>query len=380
MVQGESIVVQKPIRVLHVLGYFDRGGAESMVMNLYRSIDRNKVQFGFVVHGDRIGAFEDEVRQMGADIFRVPDYTGINHIQYKKAWRDIFSNHPEYSVVHGHVRSTANIYLNMAKRFDLKTIAHSHSTSSGSGLAAQVKNIFQYGIRQHADEFIACSTDAGQWLFGEKICNSNHFHILNNAIDTQDYIFDPEIRKKIRRELHASDKFLIGHVGRFHEAKNHSYLIDIFYECLKVQENAELVLVGEGKLKQEIKNKVQNLDIQDHVHFLGLRSDVNELLQAFDIFLFPSLFEGLPVTLVETQAAALPAVISDTITSDIIITEYITKVSLDEKPKKWAKIAMKTPEEIKRQDTSEEIKKAHYDIEVTSKWYTTFIEEIVNKK
>ena len=232
-------MVQKPIRVLHVLGYFDRGGAESMVMNLYRSIDRNKVQFGFVVHGDRIGAFEDEVRQMGADIFRVPDYTGINHIQYKKAWRDIFSNHPEYSVVHGHVRSTANIYLNMAKRFDLKTIAHSHSTSSGSGLAAQVKNIFQYGIRQHADEFIACSTDAGQWLFGEKICNSNHFHILNNAIDTQDYIFDPEIRKKIRRELHASDKFLIGHVGRFHEAKNHSYLIDIFYECLKVQDGAK---------------------------------------------------------------------------------------------------------------------------------------------
>lgn len=370
----------KPIRVLHVFGYFDRGGAESMVMNLYRSIDKNKIQFGFVVHGEKVGAFEEEARQMGADIFRVPDYTGINHLAYIKAWKKILKNNQNYSVVHGHVRSTANIYLKLANEAGFKTIAHSHNTSSGKGISASIKNIFQHDIRNQADQFIGCSIQAGEWLFGEKVCSSDDFHVLNNAIDSRTFVYDENVRKEKRKELNSENKVVIGHVGRFHEQKNHDFLIDIFSEILKIEKNAELLLVGEGKSKSEIKNKVTNLGIQDHVRFLGLRSDVNELLQAFDIFLFPSLFEGLPVTLVETQAAALPAVISDTITSDIVITEYIFKVSLEAEPRTWAKIVVEKSKELKRQDTSEEIKKAHYDIEVTSKWYTAFIEEMINKK
>lgn len=373
-------MIKSPIRVLHVFGYFGRGGAESMVMNLYRSIDKSEIQFGFVVHGDKIGDFEEEAKLMGADIFRVPDYKGKNHLDYKKAWKNIFKNNPEYSVIHGHVRSTANIYLSIAQQFGLKTIAHSHSTSSGSGLAAQVKNLFQYGIRFYTDEYLACSKEAGQWLFGKKICNRKNFHVLYNAIDSSEYIYNPAVRDLKRAELNLVDKFVVGHVGRFYEAKNHKFIIDIFYQLLKIHDNAVLVLVGEGDLKAEIEEQVSGLGIQDKVKFLGLRADVNELLQAFDVFLFPSLFEGLPVTLVETQAAGLPSVISDTITNDIKITEFIKFVSLDEKPSNWAELVLKTVDASPRRDTSSDIKANYYDIEITANWYTTFIKEITNKK
>lgn len=366
----------KPIYVLHVYGFFNHGGAEAMGMNLYKNIDRNKVQFGFVVHGEKVGAFEDKVKKMGAEIFRVPKYKGVNHFEYIKAWNDIFKKNPKYTIIHSHVRSTASLYLKIAKKYDLKTIAHSHSTSSGTGVVGKIKDVFQRDIVRDTDQFLACSLQAGEWLFGEKVVKQPNFHVLNNAIDTTDFQFSPIIREQKRKELGFEDKLIIGHVGRFHEVKNHDFIIDIFEQLVSINSEVELVLVGDGELKRQIQKKVKQLSLNKKVHFLGFRDDVDELLQAMDLFLMPSFKEGLPVTLVETQASSLPAVISDTITDEIKLSEYVIFESLNSTPKEWAESILNTLNELDRKDTSDLIKAAKYDIEVTSEWYTEFIKEL----
>lgn len=366
----------KPVKVLHVLGYFDRGGAEAMVMNLFRNCDPTEISFGFVVHGEKVGAFEEEVIKNGADVFRVPDYTGTNHLKYKQAWKEIFKNHPEYKIIHGHVRSTANIYLKLAHAYNLKTIAHSHNTSSGEGLTATVKNLFQKGINKHTDQFIGCSKEAGEWLFGQNISDQSNFNVLNNAIDAESFKFNNSLRKHVRDSLNLDDKLVVGHVGRFHEQKNHEFLIDIFDALTKIKEDSVLLLIGAGDRQADIELKVKKHGLIDKVKFLGLRSDVQELMQGMDVFLFPSLFEGLPVTLVETQAAGLPAVVSDTITKDIQLTSLITYVSLESSPLDWAEELIKSVNSEDRRDTLKQIKAAHYDIESSSKWYTQFIQNM----
>lgn len=366
----------EPIYVLHVYGFFNHGGAESMGMSLFQNVDRENVQFGFVVHGDKIGAFEEKVKNEGAEVFRVPDYNGLNHFEYVRAWKNIFEKNPKYTVIHSHVRSTASIYLKIAQQYGLKTIAHSHNTSSGKGIAGKVKDFIQSNIPKYTDQFLACSKPAGEWLFGSSITKQSNFNILNNAIDSNVFKYNPELRETKRKELSLDGKVVIGHVGRFHPQKNHSFIIDIFSELLKKSPNAVLLLVGDGELKQTIEEKVKELSIEKSVLFLGLRDDVEELLQAMDLFLMPSLFEGLPVTLVETQAAGLPSVISDTITDDIKLSEYVTFESLNRDAKKWAETILDTINKLERKDTSDLIKAAKYDIEVTSKWYTEFIKNL----
>lgn len=367
--------MKEPIKVLHVFGFFDKGGAESMVMNLFNHIDRNKVEFGFVVHGEEVGSNEKAVLEMGAEVFHVPNYTGKNHYSYKRNWERIFEENPGYTIIHSHVRSTANIYLKIAQKYGLKTIAHSHNTSSGSGFSAMVKNVYQKKLRKYADEFIGCSQEAGEWLFGKKICNQDNFHILNNAIDAREFAYNESVRQQTRRELGIEDKIVIGHVGRFHEQKNHSFLIDIFFELQKQHEEVVLLLVGEGdrKRKQLMEQKVENLGIEDKVQFLGLRSDIKELLQAFDLFLFPSLFEGLPVTLVETQAAGLPAVVTDNVSREIELTDLISYVSLNKSAAYWAEIVWENVKHSKREQTTARIQAGNYDIETTSTWYEEYI-------
>lgn len=329
--------MNKPIRILHVFGRLNRGGAEMMIMTLYRNIDRTKVQFDFIVHANEKCAFEDEVRFLGGNIYKVPRYNGKNHFQYKKAWNEFFQNHPEYKIIHGHIRSTASIYLKIAKKLGLITIAHSHNTSSGGGFSAVVKNILQYPIRSIADYLFACSRAAGEWLYGKRACKGDNFFILNNAIDTEKFIFNEETRLKKRKELQIEDKFVIGHVGRFHPQKNHYFLIDIFKEIYNINKNSVLLLIGDGDLKKSIQEKVEDLGLSNNVVFTGVRPNVPELLQAMDVFLFPSLYEGLPVALIEAQAAGLPCIVSDKITTDTKITDLISFVPLTKLPETMGK-------------------------------------------
>lgn len=363
--------MSQPIRVLQVFAQMNRGGAETMIMNLYRNIDRTKIQFDFIVHTDEQCAFDEEIKLLGGKIYRVPRYTGKNHIQYLTAWRSFFETHINYKIIHGHVRSTAAIYLNLANKHGLTTIAHSHSTSSGKGLPALAKNILQLPIRNIADYLFACSKNAGEWLYGKKACKSEKFFLLNNAIEVEKFLFNEDTRIQKRKELTIEDKFVVGHIGRFNTVKNHSFLIDIFREVHKENNNSVLLLVGDGELRSKMEQKVMDLGLSDNVLFTGLRTDVSELLQAMDVFVFPSLYEGLPVTLIEAQASGVNCIISDTISKEVKISNKIQFCSLKNPPEYWAKMILNNIDRS-TENIYEEVSNAGYNVKNNARWLEDF--------
>lgn len=357
----------KPIRILHVFGEMNLGGAETMIMNVYREIDKTKVQFDFVVHTDKECAYDREIINMGGKILRVPRYKGINHFQYAKSWEDLLENHRDYSIIHSHVRSTASIFLKIAKKFNLNTLIHSHNTSSGKGIKALWKNHLQKNITEHADYLLACSVTAGQWLYGHKEIQNNNFMVIHNAINVSNIEFNLEKRNIKRRELNLTDKQVVGHVGRFHPQKNHHKIIELFEHYLKINRNAHLLLVGEGELKTEIKQKIIEKNLKDRVTFYGLTNDVQSLLSAMDIMLFPSVHEGLPLVLVEAQANGLPVLASDSITEEVRLSDYITFESLNHSNDTWLKTMDKILKGNNRNYSKNNIKGTKYDVAIESR-------------
>lgn len=330
---------REPKRILHVLGKLNRGGAETLVMNLYRNIDRNKFQFDFVIHTDEKGDYTDEILKLGGKIYSVPKYKVINHIKYKKAWKGFFDKHKEYQIIHGHVRSTASIYLKIAKKYGLYTIAHSHSISSGKGLTAVIKNILQYRIRYVADYFIGCSQKANEWLFGKKVANSNKCEILENGIYIKKFLYNEEKRKKIRDEMGIeNNEILIGHVGRFSKVKNHKFLIDIFKEFYKKNSNSKLILLGNGELKENIKERVVRLGLEKKVIFHNVVDNIEDYYNAMDAFVFPSLYEGLGMVVIEAQINGLKCYVSNNIPKCTNIDGKVKFISLRNSSKYWSKL------------------------------------------
>lgn len=360
------------IRVIQYIGSMKIGGSQSMIMDLYRNIDREIIQFDFVIHADGITPLAIEAQKMGAIIYECPRYCGKTARSYSKWWNDFFKQHPEYKIVHSHVRSTASIVLNIAKKHGCKTIAHSHSTSSGGGINAIVKNLFQYQIRFIADYFIGCSQEAGEWLFGKRVCISNRYFIVRNAIDSKKYIYDEIIANSVRKELgYSKNEIVIGHVGRFSKPKNHMFLLNVFNEIHKKNKQYKLLLVGDGELRDDIEQKIYEYGLSNEVTLLGVRSDVNRLMMAMDLFLFPSLWEGLPVSVVEAQAAGLPCVISDSITKEVCITPLVKQISLKCSIDEWCKYITHN-NTAKRSNTQQAIIDANYDIHNSAVWITKF--------
>lgn len=330
------------IHVLQVLGRLDRGGAETMVMNLYHNIDTSKVQFDFVVHTDEKCAYDSEVERMGGRIYHAPKYRIINHFPYVIWWKKFFKVHSECKIVHAHIRSSASIFLTIAKKNGYVTIAHSHSTSNGKGFQALIKNLLQFPIRYTADYFFSCSDIAGKWLYGERVTRGSNYRMVPNCIDCKQFFYSEAQRKQVRDEQNIEeDCFVIGHVGRFHEAKNHKYLIQIFAEILRRRPNTKLLLVGDGELQEKIEQDCRRLGIREQTTFTGLQSHPEQFYHAMDLFLFPSLWEGLPMSVVEAQASGLPCVISDRITKDVRITDRVKYMSLNASPGEWAEEILK---------------------------------------
>jgi glycosyltransferase involved in cell wall biosynthesis len=371
--------MEKPIRILHVFAQMNRGGAESMIMNLYRNIDRSEIQFDFMVHTRERCAFDEEINSLGGKIYNVPRYRGSNHYAYKKTWRNFFKEHGEYCILHGHVRSTATIYLAVARAYGIKTIVHSHSTSSrGNKIQQVIKNIMQLPIRYQADYLFSCSHDAGRWLFGDRVIYKQNYTIINNAIDVNKYIFNEKKRNLVRKSLAVENKFTLGHIGSFTSPKNHEFLIDVFYEIKKRKKESVLLLIGDGNLREAIEDKVKKLGLSDSVIFTGVRSDVNDLLQGIDVVLFPSLFEGLPVSLIEAQANGLVCIISDRITDKVKLTEQVEFISLNKTPEYWAEQVLKYSKGYNRKNTYKEIRNAGYDVKENAIWLENFYTKILN--
>jgi glycosyltransferase involved in cell wall biosynthesis len=363
-------------RILHVLGRLNRGGAETMVMNIYRNIDRSKVQFDFMIHTADKCDFDDEIHELGGRIYNVPRYYGKNHFEYKRAWNEFFKNHPENKLVHGHIRSTAAIYLKIAKKHGRVTIAHSHSTSSRGNKVEQLfKNILQLPIRYTADYLFACSDEAGKWLFGEKATKGDHYRVIKNAIDINKYVFNKDVRDQIRKRLNIEDRFVVGHVGSFTPPKNHKFLITVFDAVQKQNENAVLLLVGDGELKPQIEEQINYLGLKEKVRLTGVVSNANDYLQAMDVFVFPSIYEGLGIAAIEAQAAGLPCIVSDAIPHEAHISNLLIPLSTQQTSQCWATLIVRHATNRERGNIHDDVKCAGYDIEMTAKILEDFYEK-----
>lgn len=364
------------IRVLQSLSTLDRGGAEAMVMNVYRNIDRQKIQFDFVVNDQPSPyAFEEEVKQLGGRIFKVPKFNGRNFSLYRKAMDQLFEKHLEWAIVHIHNTSSAMLFIDIAKKYGVKTIAHAHFDQDMKDFRSYAQKVFRMPIKKYADRLLACSKLAGVHVFNIPI---EEVQVLNNAIETDKYIYNEKIRKRKRTELGIKYEMVLGHIGRMDTEKNQLYVLEVFKEYHQLNPKSFLLLIGKGELEETLKQKVAEYDLINEVKFLGIRWDVNEWLQAMDIFIFPSIFEGLPVALIEAQAAGLPIIASDQITKEVAITPLITFKSIEIEPYYWAK---KIDDQyiMLRGNMTEAIVKAGYDVKDTVKelqdLYLTMIED-----
>ena len=334
----------QPVRILHILGNTQLGGAESRIMDLYRHMDRSVVQFDFVVHSKEEGYFNEEIRKLGGRIFRVPRFHVLNYFSYCRAWKKLLQEHrdadgrSEFHMIQGHMTSTAAIYLPIARKCGIETtIAHARSAGVDKGLKGILTRFLRRNLSKKADYLFTCSELAGISVFGKKAVEQGRTRFLPNAIDCQKFAPDPLVREKIRRELGIEKCYVIGHVGRFHYAKNHEYLLRVFAELVKRKtRDYVLLLLGEGSGMEDIRILSRELGIGDKVYFLGNKSNVNDYYQAMDYFVYPSRFEGMPGTIVEAQTAGLRCLMSDTICKEVIATELVTTRSIREDPGLWA--------------------------------------------
>lgn len=349
----------------------NRGGAETMLMNYYRQIDRKKIQFDFLTHRSEPKAYDDEIRALGGEIYHLPPVNPFGFNGYKGELKKFFIKHKEYKIVHSHLDTLSAYVLKEAKEAGIPIrIAHSHNTRVDFDFKFPIRVYSRSKLEKSANKYFACSKEAGRWLFRNK--KIDNVTVLNNAINVKSYEYDKQKALEVKRSLNLEDKLVIGHIGRFNKQKNHEFLIDIFYEVYKKNKKSILLLVGDGILKSQIYEKASKLNLSDNIKFLGVRSDVTDLVQAFDVFLFPSLYEGLPVTLIEAQAAGLKCIASDSITKDCDLTGNIEFLNLKDSPKKWAEKVLSVHDSYVRTDISELIKKGGFDIEENIKWLEEF--------
>lgn len=329
------IKLEKTIRVLQILGIVANGGVEAVIMNYYRNIDKRKIQFDFVVHNDADENYIKEILSMGAKVYKVTPYNqNVFKFMYE-IYHIIKSN--QYQIVHSNMNALSGFALLPAYLAGAKIrILHNHTTDSKEEkLRSLIKRVLRPFAKLFANQYWACSKLAAEWMYGRNASTNGKITIINNAIDLEKFKFNREKRKQLRKELGLENCFVIGHVGRFVKTKNHEFLIEVFNEVLKQKENARLLLIGDGKLRLKIEEKVKNLGIEKAVIFLGNRSDVADLYNAMDVFVLPSLYEGLPVVGVEVQANGLPFICSNKVTDEILLTDNIKLLSLRQSKTEW---------------------------------------------
>ena len=351
-----------PIRILQCVNDMHRAGLETMLMNYYRNIDRTKIQFDFLTHRPNKSDYDDEIISLGGKVYYAPRLYPQNYPKYFKWMKQFFKEHPEYEIVHSHIDVMSYLPLLAAKKNNVPIrIAHSHTTSIDKDFKYLLKHYFKSRIKKVATNNLACGEKAGHFLF-----KNSHFDIIPNAVDAEKFYFNNDIRQKKRKNLGLENKFVIGHVGRFCYPKNHKFLVDVFNEIAKTDENAILLLIGVGENYDKIKNYVSELKLNNKVIFLGNRADTNELYQVMDVFVLPSLFEGIPLVGVEAQFADLPCIFSDTVSTEVQFNDNVQYVNLKESLEKWAEIIL-SKKDNNRNSNKEQIKNSKYDIKVAHK-------------
>lgn len=373
----KGIVMEReaPIRILHVLGNTNLGGAESRTMDLYRHMDRKRVQFDFLVHTGQEGHFDKEIQELGGHIYRVPRFRIYNYYSYVRALKKFFGNHHEYKAVQGHMTSTASIYLPIAKKAGIPiTIAHARSAGVDKGIKGIATRWLRRSLPDKTDYMFTCSRLAGISVFGSRAVEEGKTVFMPNAIDSKKFDYDPGMRSKIREELGISGKYVIGHVGRFHYAKNHEYLLRVFAAlCEKGGKEYVLLLLGEGEKLEEMKRLAKELQVGDRVYFAGNRSNVYDYYQAMDYFVYPSRYEGLPGTVLEAQTSGLRCLMSDSICEEVAVTELVHTMGIETDPKRWADYIEKT-EDYMRRSYLKDVSEAGFDVKAQAEKMMKFYE------
>lgn len=357
-------------RVLHVFGCLDCGGAETMIMNHYRTLDRSKIQFDFVTHFSNEGFYEKEILELGGRIFRLPRFKGYNICAYYIALKQLFIEHKEWDTIHVHIFTIAGIILPIAQYYGIKTrITHCHSTSSP--IKSSFGHLANRVLRSLANKFsthrMACSHAAGSYYF-----KSLPFHVIPNAIQVSRFIFNQETRKMMRAKLNLGNSFTILMVGRFNEVKNHAWAIDVFCKIYNTDPNAKLMFVGDGPLLPEMTAKAQATCCSSSILFQPACPDIPQMMMASDILILPSLYEGLGIVAIEAQASGLPTFISDGVPDATMVTELAHKISLQESPEVWANEILKHQDNAERKNMYNEICGAGYNVQDNIKWLENF--------
>lgn len=362
----------KPLRILNLFTIMDRGGAETMVMNYYRNIDKAKVQFDFLVHRPEKGSYEEEIQAMGGRIYRMLPIYPQNFAKYKRMLKEFFNEHKEYAIIHSHMSELGYFAFKEAERQGMPfRICHAHSKPNGFDKKLIVRNYFKKRMMGHITHQFTCGMEAGEWLYGKK--HKKEFIVMNNAIEATAFNYDESTEKRVRQQLGIEGKQVIGHVGRFTREKNHHFIIDVFHEIHKDNAESVLLLAGKGVLEESIKQKVFDLGLSHAVKFLGVREDINEIMQSFDLFLFPSLYEGMPLAVVEAQAAGLRVFISDKVSKECILTESVNVLPLSYSAKEWAnELQKQSLNGLQKKKKIEEIKAVNYDIKENAEWLQRF--------
>lgn len=369
---------KEPIRVASVIGRYIGGGVEAVTINYYRNIDKSKVQLDFICDEDSTNIPYEEIEEMGGKIIIIPSYS--KPFKYHKELKRVLKE-GNYKIIHSNINTLSVFSLFAAKCAGVPVrIAHSHSTTNKK---EKKKNLMKQVLRPFskvfATDYMCCSELAGRWLFGDKEYDKGNVYLLNNAIDLDKFKYNETLRKKKRKELGIKDDTLvIGHIGRFVAQKNHDFLIDIFNEIHKKNNNSVLLLAGQGPLMDDVKDKVKELNLEDSVKFLGQRNDANELYQAFDVFLLPSLYEGLPVVGVEAQASGLLCYLSDDMTKETKVLDITKFMSLNNTPKEWANNILDDVKKYKRIDTSKEMTAKNFNIKEEAKKLEEYYLNIYN--
>lgn len=384
------------IRILHVLGNTQLGGAESRIMDLYRHMDRNRIQFDFLVHTNEKGHFDDEIEKLGGRIYRVPRFRLYNYFSYKRALKNFFESHHDFKAVQGHITSTAAVYLPIAKKAGVPiTIAHARSAGVDKGAKGKLTRWMRRNLSQKADYLFTCSRLAGISVFGEQAVKEGRTIFIPNAIDCQAFAYDEKKREEMREKLGIRDNYVIGHVGRFHYAKNHEYLLRVFASLcnnMKLNENLTndkgafdikpegekkrdyvLLLLGEGSGMEDAKRLAKQLGIAEKVHFLGNQNPVYDYYQAMDYFVYPSRYEGLPGTIVEAQASGLRCLMSDSICEEVAATELVHRMSIEEDAGVWA-AHIESTADYARRSYAKEMQEAGFDVGAQADKMTAFYE------
>lgn len=364
-------------RILQCVNDMHRAGLETMLMNYYRNIDRERLQFDFLTHRPYRSDYDDEIESMGGRIYYAPRLFPQNYPAYFRWMMHFFKEHPEYQIMHSHIDAMSYLPLLAGKKSNIPIrIAHSHSTSIDRDFKYILKQYFRRRIKSVATEFLSCGEEAGRFLYGGEA-----YTVIPNAVDASKFYFDSNIRNKKRAELGIRDEFVVGHIGRICYPKNHRFLVDIFKEVRRMDQNAILLIVGVGEKEEEIRQYVSEQNLNGNVRFLGNRSDVSELYQAMDAFVLPSLYEGVPLVGIEAQFADLPCFFSDQVSAEVKFSRNVHFISLDTSAEHWAEkiVACKRSGRSKYRN---DIVNSPYDIKVAYKIlenYYLSLEENVRK-